>query len=603
MKNKKVILATIAIFFIAITGYVIIAKTLENKPTESLTTTDIDTKINTDDDDEKINWDNLETHQEIINETMEITKDGTYTLSGDIEGSITINTTGNVKLIFNNVNIKSNNGPAIIAEQVETLLIYLEENSNNYLEDSDDFTNFDEDFNGVIYSKDDIVFDGTGNLTIKSNYQDGIVSKDDLKIINGNYTITSVDDAIRGKDSIYIKNGIFNITSGGDGLKTTNEEDIEKGYILIENGTFNIESDLDGISAITKLVTKNGNFNITTGGGSKNSSIEDSWGNWGPGFGYGPGGQGGHGPGGQGGHGPGGYGKNNRYEYMPDTKSDTTESAKGLKAGNNLVIENGTFTFDTSDDAIHSNNYTGITNGKLSIASGDDGIHADKEIIIDNGKIDITKSYEGIESAKITINNGEITLVSTDDGINVAGGMDNSGMNRPGQNNYDKNTNNILTFNNGKIYIDATGDGIDVNGSAYIYDGEIIVDGPTNSGNGSLDYDYEFIVNGGTFIATGSSGMMQSISSSSSQYNLSVILNSNYQNKEIKILDENNTEILSYTPSKSFSSIVISSKKFKRNNTYKILIDNKEYETFTINSITTIIGNNQMMQNGPGPRR
>lgn len=577
MKKQNVILLCVIPILLGIIGYFTYTLFLkEDIPIKSLTTNDIEKEINTDDDDEDINWDTYSQKEETIKESMQITESGTYTLSGTIEeGSITINTTGNVKLILNNVNIKSTNGPAIIIEQAETVLIYLKENSKNYLEDSASYSSLDEDVNGVIYSKDDLVFDGTGSLTIVANYQDGIVSKDDLKIINGNYSITSNDDAIRGKDSVYIQNGNFDITSGGDGIKTTNTEDSEKGYILIENGTFNIESELDGIAASTKLVIKDGNLNIKTGGGSSNASTNSSWGNWGP----------------------------NRYYYQ-DFSEDDTQSAKGLKAGNNLVIENGIINLDTSDDAIHSNNYTGITTGTFEISSGDDGIHADTEIIIDGGNINIEKSYEGIESAKITINNGNIKVTASDDGVNIAGGVDQSGMNRPGQNNYNKNSDNILIINNGTLYVDATGDGIDINGNGYIYSGNITVDGPTNNGNAALDYDGELIVNGGLFIAAGSNGMLQGISSSSTQYNVSIIFNSNYQNKEITILDKNNNEIFSYTPTKIFSSIIISSKELKKNETYTIKIDNQEYTTFTTKSISSSVGENNMgMPGGNNPRR
>lgn len=578
MKKNNVILILGALLIIIVLYFSYSLFLKDDKVVKSLTTEDIDTDINTDDDDEKISWDNYEAHEEVLTESIKITESGTYTLTGNIDdGAVTVNTTGNVKLVLNNVNIKNSNGPAIIIEQAETVLIYLEENSNNYLEDGSTYSNLDEDVNGVIYSKDDIVFDGTGKLTIVSNYQDGIVSKDDLKIIKGTYSIESIDDAIRGKDSVYILDGNFDIKSGGDAIKTTNEEDSEKGYVLIDDGIFNIEAELDGISAVTKLVIKNGEFNITTGGGSGNDSTSEDWGDWGT---------------------QPGYGRHPMQDYSND---DTTASAKGLKALDNLVIENGTLNLNTSDDAIHSNNYVGITNGNIDISSGDDGIHADKEIIIDNGNINITKSYEGIEAAKITINGGNISLVASDDGINVAGGMDSSGMSRPGQNNYSSDTDNILTINNGTIYVNATGDGIDINGSGYVYGGDITVDGPTNSGNGSLDYDREFIVNGGTFIAAGSSGMMQTISSSSTQYNVAIVFSSTYQDKKISIVDSNNNEVISYTPSKSFSSIVISSKIFAKNSTYTIKVDEEDYSTFTISSISTSVGRTSMGgQGGPG---
>lgn len=549
----------IVVFFIG--GY-IKDKKLEQV---SKTTEDIDTSIDTDNGDEKVDWNSLEENTISNAASKTITEGGTYTLSGVINDTVVVNTTGNVKLILDNVTIKSSNGPAIMIEQAENTLIYLKEGTINTLEDSANYTVNDTDINSVIYSKDDLILDGIGKLVVKANYQDAIVSKDDLKIINGIYEINSVDDGIRGKDSVYILDGEYKIISGGDAIKSTNDTDTEKGYILIENGNFNIDAELDGMQAETKLVIEDGNYTIKTGSGSSNQSTSDRWGNWG------------------------------RYSNFYQTD---IESAKGLKSGDNLVIESGIFNFDTSDDAIHSNNYVGIKNGKLTITSGDDGIHADKEIIIDNGTLDISKSYEGVEASKITINGGNISIISSDDGINVAGGNDSSAMNRPGANNYSSSDNKLI-IQGGTIYVNAIGDGIDINGSGYMYGGNVTVDGPTDSGNGTLDYDKEFVVDGGTFIGAGSSGMLQSISSNK-QYNVTISFDSNYDvDTKVVILDNNDKEIISYSPSKRFSSIIISSSLFLKGKEYNIKVGDIEYSTFTINSFTTIIGNNGGMHGGP----
>lgn len=568
MKNKKeLIIYIILVILILLTiVYLIINKTNKENDNDIAIDkiTDIDTTVDLDNSDETINWDNYQTKDLTLTDSITITTGGIYNLSGTItDGMITVDTNDYVKLILNNVSITNSSGPAIYVKKAKTVLIYLSDNSNNYLEDSSNYSNYDEDINATIYSKDDLVLDGTGSLTVKANYQDGIVSKDDLKIINGNYTISSADDGIRGKDSVYIIDGNFDITSLGDGIKSTNTEDKDKGYILIENGTFNIDATLDGIQAETKLIIKNGNFTIKTGNGSTNSSKSNSnWENWG-------------------------------------SKNTTdTKSAKGLKAGSNIVIEDGTFDLDTSDDAIHSNNYIGIIAGSYTISSGDDGIHADTEIIIDNGNIDIKESYEGIEAAKITINNGDIKIVASDDGINVAGGSDSSSMNRPGANNYTDNTTNILTINDGNIYVNASGDGIDINGSGYIYGGTIIVDGPTSNGDGALDYDGELVVNGGNLIAAGSSGMIQGISSNSTQYNATVIFTNSYTGKKITITDESENTILEYTPAKTYQAVTVSSSKLKKGATYTIKIDNETYTSFTISSISTNVGSSNRMNNG-----
>lgn len=553
MKTKKIILvlAIIMILIISVSVY-----NTMNKENTSIVDK-IDISINTDNGDEKIDWSKYQNIDYELKESITITEDGIYKLTGTIpDGLITVNTNGNIKLILNNVNITNTSGPAIYVANAEDVIIELAENSHNYLEDGNTYTGFETDIIGTIFSHDDITFQGTGELEIKSNNEDAIVSKDDLKIISGTYKINSKDDGIRGKDSVYIQDGTFTINSGGDAIKSTNNIDEGKGYILIENGTFNINATLDGLQSEKKLLIENGVFNITTGGGSTISSTNSSWGKWG----------------------------------YSNVTSDTL-SAKGIKAGDNLVIEDGTFTFNTSDDAVHCNNYIGIKNGNLNIKSGDDGIHADTELIIDGGNIDITKSYEGLESSKITINGGIINVISEDDGINVAGGNDSSATGRPGENHYSSNTDNILTISGGTIYVDSRGDGIDVNGSGYIYDGYIKVDGPTDNGNGAIDYDGTFEVNSGTLLAGGSSGMLQGCSSSSSIYNLKVTFTSNYgDGDKIIILDSSGNQIISYESSKTYSSLIVASPSLKKEETYSIKVNNEEYKTFKISNITTTIG-------------
>lgn len=525
----------------------------------------IEVSIDFDNGDEKIDWTKYPTKSYKLEDSIVISEEGTYELTGTIkDGGITIQSNGNVRLILDNVSITNSKGPAIYVKKAEDVVIVTK--GDSYLEDGKNYVGYDSDVIGTIYSTSDITFDGEDTLKIRSNWEDAIVGKDDLKIINGNYVIDSVDDGIRGKDSVYIQNGNFTVESGGDAIKSTNDKDASKGFVYIENGNFNLNSSLDGIQAESQLVIENGTFQITTGGGSINSSDKNTWGKWGR------------------------------------SNSTNSISAKGLKAGINIVIKNGVFEIDSSDDSIHSNNSVEIKRGTLKISSGDDGIHADKEIILQDGSIDIQKSYEGIEASKITIENGDIKIVSTDDGINVAGENDSSAMNRPGANSY-SGSDNILTINGGNIYVDASGDGLDANGSIYMNSGIVIIDGPENSGNGALDYDKEFIVKGGTLFASGASGMAQGVSSNSTIYNLLINFSSNYGKEDkVVIVDTNNQEILSYQSNKSFSSLVVASPLLTKGD-YKIFINGKEYETFTISSITTQIGSSGGMNMRPGDRK
>ena len=80
-----------------------------------------------------------------------------------------------------------------------------------------------------------------------------------------------------------------------------------------------------------------------------------------------------------------------------------------------------------------------------------------------------------------------------------------------------------IGFHGDSEYVNADGDGLDSNGSIYMKGGIVHVDGPTNNGNGALDYNGEFVITGGELIAVGSSGMAQGASSNSSQ--TSVLMN------------------------------------------------------------------------------
>ena len=554
-KNKFFIIISIVVILLLLT-LLIYLKFFKD---EKLSVTDIDNTVHI--DNSNIDWDTYSSYEVNDSENgLYITEKGIYTLTGEINGQIVINTSGNVKLILDNVTIKSSNGPCILVKEADNVVISTVNGTINTLEDSSNYTNFEEE-DGCIFSHDDLILDGSGTLKIIANYQDGIVSKDDLRIDSGTYIISSVDDAIRGKDSVYIVDGDFTINSSGDGIKSSNETETDKGSIVFDSGNFNIVSELDGIQAVNKVIINGGTFDITTGGGSSNVSTSNNWGQWG------------------------------------NNKSNVESiSAKGIKAGSNILINSGEFNFNTSDDSIHSNNYVGISNGNIIISSGDDGIHADMSLVIDDGIIDIKKSYEGLEGSSIVINNGNISVIASDDGFNAAGGNDSSSMNRQGANNFKSSSNNHLTINDGEIYVNSTGDGLDANGSIYINGGNIVVDGPTNNGNGALDYDGELKITGGSLLAIGSSGMAQGISSSSTQYGVLINFSSNYQfGTKIIIKDSSGEVILENTSTKSFSSITFSSNKLKNGEKYTVNINGEDYTTFTISSINTTVGNSSGM--------
>jgi len=457
-----------------------------------------------------------------------ITAAGNYTITGTLEdGQIIVDTedADTVRLILNGVDISNNSSAPIFVNNAEKVIIVLTENTVNTVTDAATylFANADEDEpNAAIFSKSDLTIYGSGSLTVDGNYNDGIASKDGLIIDNADITVTAVDDGIRGKDYLVVKEGLITVTAGGDGLKSDNEDDVTKGYISIESGEFAITSIGDAIQAQTDVIITGGEFDLKAGGGSN---------------------------------------------Y---TVSST--SAKGVKAGAIVIVDDGAFTINTADDAMHCNGTLAINGGTFAISAGDDGVHADTSIAINGGDITIAKSYEGIESAAITINDGNISVVSSDDGINAAGGTDSSSQGgRPGENTYTTSSSYYLHINGGSIYVNSTGDGIDINGAIVMTAGTVIVNGPTSSANGALDYDSSFIMSGGFLIAAGSSGMAQAPSAQSSQYAVAVTFQSaRSANTLFNLQTSGGESIVTFTPAKAYQTVVVSSPDLAKGTTYSV---------------------------------
>ena len=215
-------------------------------------------------------------------------------------------------------------------------------------------------------------------------------------------------------------------------------------------------------------------------------------------------------------------------------------------------------------------------------------------VLINNGVVNITSSYEGIEANNITINDGNIRLVSRDDGINVSGGNDSSGFGRGGRTTNDSTSStNKLTINGGNIYVNATGDGLDANGSIYLNGGTVYVDGPTDNGNGALDYDREFQINGGMIIAAGSSGMMQNATSANVGTVLVYFSSTQSGGTKVSVGD------IIYTPSKSFNCILVSSNKLEVGKTYEIKLNGELYTSVTLSNTVNSVGSGKSV-NGMG---
>lgn len=264
---------------------------------------------------------------------------------------------------------------------------------------------------------------------------------------------------------------------------------------------------------------------------------------------------------------------------------EDTVSSKGIKAGTEINIHGGSFTIDSLEDAIHSNQDLSLSGGVITILTGDDGIHADANVSIFGGDISIEKSLEGIEGKNITITDGNIHVTAEDDGINVnvveSGGLkemipgqftnDESTVNESETNSINETDDEFgeLFIEGGYLYVNANGDGLDSNSSIHMTGGTVLVYGPTSSANGSLDYSESFILEGGILVSAGSSGMAQGISENSTQNAIQMTFSEiQTAGTAINIETENGESIIAVAPEKDFQTVLISTPTIENGESY-----------------------------------
>lgn len=551
--------------------------------------------------------------------TVTITDEGIYIINGTLDdGQIIVDADKNkVQLVLDNASVNCSNSSAIYVASAKKTFITLADGSKNYVSDGSvyEFADSAEDEpDAAIFSKDSLTINGSGELEVNGNYNDGIRSKDDVVITGGKITVNAVGDAVKGKDYVAVADGDLILTAGENGINSSNSTDSSMGFVYIEGGNFSITSG-GGSSESTKThVDDFGGFDKGGGfgrgeipdmpDGSERPEFPDVFENFSPEDSEPP-------------EMPDGYFQQENLAYATDSEStaDTATSTKGIKADAGINITGGTFSINSADDAIHSDSDVVVSGGSLNIDSGNKGIHADLKIDINGGKVSVDNSYEGLEAAVININNGTVEVNASDDGFNASDGE----TVQVGMGTYSEDLSVNIT--GGTVFVNAGGDGLDSNGDINISGGTVIVNGPENSGNGALDSNGEIIVNGGVLLAAGMSGMAECPSDSSSQNCVSATFDNTYSGGTlITLSDDSGNEIISFSPQKSFDNIVISSPDIKNGVTYTLYTegsssseeqyglyvnggynnDGTESGSFTVESVVSYVGKQSMMGGGFG---
>ena len=301
-------------------------------------------------------------------ETVTIKTGGVYVITGtatDAQILVTASDEDKVQLVLDGVSITNESIPCIYIKSADKVFVTTTA-SENTLSVTGTFTADGEtNTDAVIFSKDDLVVNGKGTLNISST-DNGITSKDDLKVTGGTVNITCSSDALEANDSIRIADGTISISTTKDGLHAENDEDNTVGYIYIAGGTLTVEAGDDAIHATTIAQVDGGTLNLTGREG-----IEGTW----------------------------------------------------------IQINDGTISIAASDDGINAGQKSNITtptaefNGgtvTIVMGSGDtDAVDSNGNLLINGGTLDITAQspfdYDGagqLNGGTLIVNGSETTTLS-----------------------------------------------------------------------------------------------------------------------------------------------------------------------------------------------
>lgn len=478
---------------------------------------------------------------QIENGVVTIKAAGVYVLSGTLtDGTIVVDAGDDdkVQLVLDGASITAADYAAVYAKNADKVFVTLAEGTENSLIVSSDYVQTDDNnVDAVIFAKCDLTLGGSGSLTVKDTVGHGIVSKDDLVVTGGTYTIESQDHCLNGKDSVRIADGTFPLTCDEDGIHAGND-DQQDGYIYIEDGDIDISVGDDAMHAEGLLIITGGDIDI----------------------------------------------------------SKSYEGIEGYK----ILVTGGDIDVAASDDGFNaaggSSGSSGDNKGGSSHGVGDNkgGFGGDHGVDVNGNTPPAIPDGNGQSGDRPNLpeNEGQPESGDMPDGSGMPGGSgvsdgsDKSGGPAMGGVGMDADCDAYILITGGTININADGDGIDTNGYLGISGGSVYVLGPSNSGNGALDYGIYAAIAGGEIVAVGGSGMAQGFGDESTQCSALVSFDEWIDAGEtITLAGSDGKEVLSYTAGKKFNSVVISTSDMKQGETYTLTAGDQS-STFTLDDIT-----------------
>ena len=514
--------------------------------------------------------------------TITITEEGVYIVSGTLEdGQIIVDASDSdkVQIVLDGVHINCETNAAIYVREADKVFITLAENSSNTLGGGNEYTQIDDNtVDSVIFSKSDLVCNGTGSLTIEADYKHGIVSKDDLVITGGTYKIAAADNGITAKDQIKILNGSFDIDAANSAVKAKNTDDAELGNIYIAGGIFTIEAEQDGFHATGSIVVDDGTITVNSGDDGFHADLDT---------------------------------------VIHGGTILVEKSYEGLE-GKRIVVNGGDITINASDDGINAANSgddgaNAINPGANAAGSGDDDSNAassndDSSAAVNSGDdSSISGTADGKEPPQMppdTENGSDMQPSQDFDPENAPSGgnapQDFDPGNAPSDGDAPQmmqggpggggNSELYIKITGGTLTVSADGDGLDSNGGLLVTGGTTIVYGPTSDGDSALDYDGSAIATGGTLAAIGSAGMTESFSEDSTQPVITYYCTETQSAATtITLTDSDGSALFTIAPEKAYASIVFTCSEMKLDATYT-LTAGTDNEEITLTDIITTAG-------------
>ena len=516
-------------------------------------------------------------------ETVEISATGSYYFKGSYSKIMITKKDIDAHFIFDGATFVNESGNVIECDKKpNSVLITLKEGTTNSV------TNGGDDVN-AIHVKGMLLINGKGTLNVTSNSKSALKASKAIKIVDATLNVTAQNHGVTGA-SVAMQNCSLNVVSAGkdginaegDGMTAFSASD---GFVSLQNVDYTCNVQGDGIQAATIVYVGGGIYNITTNGTFVPKTQMSEYGMAADDFKFIKSGS--------------DYKRiasDEAGRYGASSLYGLAQGCKGIKVGEIeyeddggntvtvtegdylIVLESGTFTIDSTDDALHTNSGNLlIEGGTYTLSTYDDAITSDNLTKITGGDITITTSYEGIEGAYVEISGGKIDLTATDDGINAASD--------------DRAITEHIIISGGDITVNSSGDGIDSNGSILISGGSVLVYGPTSGRDAGLDADKGIVITGGKVFATSTLGMVETPSTNSTQYVVSYAHQSAITTGSVVSLrDSEGNTLFSVDIVKQCQSIIFSTPDLNKGSSYALYGGSTKLTDFTVSSIITTIG-------------